>query len=236
VVLDPLEAQAYKALAKIGVYSYRWADAERGYRRALELSPNDANVHQEFGIFFLVPMGRLQEGIRELRRALELDPLSADIASHLAEAFLMNSRYAEAIAQAKRAVDLDPAFGRAHADLSSAYLQTGRYAEAFAELEERGRILGSPADSLGFAYAFTGRREEALAIIHQDEANNNIKPTKTAMIYAALGDKDRAFHWLEKAYEEKSATLIYLARFPAWSNLRGDPRFNSLLKKLGLPQ
>jgi eukaryotic-like serine/threonine-protein kinase len=236
VELDPNSSEVHSTLGK-GLEWLDWdlAGAEREYKRALELNPDDATAHHRYGVF-LVVSGRTDEGFKELNRALELDPASlpvnADLGGYYCSALRDPDR---GIRQLKKTIELAPDWPRAHFFLSNCYAEKGMWNEALQELQS----IGSPGVvPLARMYARTGKRDEALKIVaemKEREKKQLISPQAVANIYAALGDKDQAFEWLEKAYTARAPTLRGLKIGTAWDPLRGDPRFTDLLKRIGLP-
>ena len=226
--LDENLAEAHVALATPKMaYEWDWAMAEREYKRALALNPNDANARRQYGIQ-LMYQGRFREAIAEMRRSLDLDPLSARTSRELSTVFFHARVYDQAIEQGRKTLDLDPNYVRAYHTLGRAYLQKGMYTEAIAALTKWPDV---GTGFLGYAYAVSGRRTEAMEIIEKQKEKG--RSESVAMIYAGLGDKDRAFEWLEKAYKDH-LYLLTLKVNPESDPLRSDPRFDALLRRIGL--
>ena len=239
--IDDTLAEAHTALAQVlGNYVWDWPNAEREFKRAIELNPNSAMAHYFYAYTYLTSMGRLEEALTEMKRAQELDPLSLIINTNLGLTLIRLKRYDEAIVHLQKALELDPNFVLAHDRLSGAYAFTGRYEEAIAEAKEEvklGPTVGQGA--LAFAYACAGNRAEAMKLLKQLEQpppGSYPVPTTIASVYAPLGDKDRAFEWLEKGYEERDMFLAKIKVEPGFDSLRSDPRFADLVRRLGLPQ
>jgi serine/threonine-protein kinase len=238
--LDDSLAEAHTSLAFVKVqYDWDWAGAEREYRRALELNPNYATAHQWYSEY-LSAMGRHEEALREIRRAQELDPLSLIIHAVVGRALYFARRYDDAVAQCRSTVEMDPNFGVPHLFLGRAYVQQGKYEEALAEFEEFHRLSGGSAilAEVGHAQVLAGRRDEARQLLKeltQDPQQGKVAAGRIAYVYVALGDRDQAFAWLEKAYDEHSDTLVFLRVEPRYDSLRSDPRFADLLRRVGLP-
>jgi serine/threonine-protein kinase len=227
--LDDVLAEAHVALATPKMtYEWDWASAEREYKRALELNPNDANARRQYGLQLLY-QGKFQESIREMRRSQDLDPLSARTSRDLSAVLYHARLYDQAIEECHKTLSLDPSYVRAYHTLGRAYLQKGMYTQAIAALTKLPDAAG--AGFLGYANAVSGRRTEAMEILKKLKEKD--RSTGVAIIYAGLGDKDRAFEWLEKAYEDH-AYLLTLKVNPESDPLRSDPRFDSLLRRMGL--
>lgn len=238
LVLDDNLAEAHASLGLILIiYDWNWVEGIRHYRRAIELKPNFASAHRWLGDS-LVNNGRFDEGLAEIRHSVELDPFSVVHNMFLGRALNYARRYDEAITQLQRTLELDPKFERANYNLYEAYANKGMYSEAVATYVRGIESDGDLAHAAGTKEAFgkNGWRGflqyEAAYLQEQPEA----LPQDVAHFYARLGDKDKAFAWLEKAYEERSESLTWLKVDPAYDPLRADPRFNDLLRRVGLSQ
>jgi tetratricopeptide (TPR) repeat protein len=239
--IDGSLAEAHASLAHVKTnYEWDWAEAERLWRKAIALEPGYATAHQWFGIHHLAPMGRLEEAIAETRRARQLDSLSAVFNAFVGAALYFARRYDEAIEECRKAIDLHPDFGVAHWYLGRAYLQKGRFQESLAELQKAVTLSGgSPLmkGTLGVGYAMAGDRMAAkrtLDELQKLRAESYASPLDFAGIHVALGDRERAFQWLDEAVAEHSFHLIYLKVWPELDPLRKDPRFDALVLRLGL--
>ncbi|HEY3132941.1 MAG TPA: winged helix-turn-helix domain-containing protein [Acidobacteriota bacterium] len=237
--IDDTLAEAHASLANaIQNYDWDWAAAEREYRRSIELSPNYATARQWYALY-LDAMGRTDEAIAQIRKAQELDPLSMVIAANLGLIFYHGRHYDRAIEECRKALELDSAFSRAHWYLGLAYAQQLRFEEAIAEFQQAARSgdVTFPLATLGHAYARAGRREEAQKVLSELMAASKqryISPYAVATVYIGLGDKDRAFEWLEKAYQDRSEVFVWLKVEPLLDDLRPDPRFAGLMRRVGL--
>jgi eukaryotic-like serine/threonine-protein kinase len=222
-------------------YEFDRAAGEREIRRAIELNPNYATAHQWLGHDVLTPTKRFDESLASLRRAEELDPLSPIIGSNLGDALLYSRRYDEAIAQYKRTLSLDPNFAVAYFGLSTAYWQKGMSADAVTEIRKYIELSGDPTGQgeLGFYLARSGQREEALKILtalREQSAQRYVQSFAFALVYIGLGEKQMALDWLEKDIAEHGPNANYYAVTPEFDNLRSEPRFKDMLKRLNLPE
>ena len=179
--------------------------------------------------------------IAELERAGELDPLSLPINATLGRAYRDARRYEESINQCRKTLDIDPDFALAHWCLGVSYVAEKQYAEAITEMQRANIVGESPLYKygLGYAYAAAGNKTRARAIIEElkQESHTTYMPAYfIAAIYGELAEKDRAFVWLQRAYDERDPQITYLLLDPFMDPLRFDPRFNDLVRKVGLPQ
>jgi serine/threonine-protein kinase len=236
---DLAEAQAARALL-LAFHEWRLTDAEPAFRRALALNAGDATTHSWYAQY-LSAMGRHDEVLAENRRALELDPLSLWINTSSGIRLYWARRFDEAIGQCRKTLELDPAYFRARTCLALAYTQRGAHEDAVRELERDGsgreRTPVVLAD-LGYVYARAGRSHDAHAVITEltnRSTREYVTPYALALVHAGLGENGRALEWLERAGEERSPRLVFLSVEPAFDDLRGDPRFAALRRKLGLP-
>ncbi len=233
---DSLLSEAHLSLALVKLaYDFDWPGAEVEFRRAIELNPGFAWAHFWCGRY-LTWMGRYDEGTAELQRAKQLDPLSPFISIEMGlPAFFMH-RYDEAIENARKTVEMNPSFFFAHYVLGDQYVQKGDYASAITELQTALRLENSPTilAGLGRAYAAAGETTKTNSILHELSMRTYPPPYDIALIYCVMGKKNQAFDWLEKAYEDRNDALIWLKGDPRMDPLRSDPRFISLIRKLGL--
>jgi eukaryotic-like serine/threonine-protein kinase len=239
---DDSLAEAHNSLAWTKLaFDWDWMGAEREFKRAIELNPGYAITHHWYAEC-LAGMGRYAEALAEIRQAQELDPLSLIISSIVGWVFYFDRRDDQAIAEFRKTLELDPNFWVAHWTLGRAYEQKAMFVEAIAEIQKAIDFSGgSPLSlaALGHTYAVWGRRAEAERVLNELKESSKqgyISPYGIAAIHAGLGEKDQAFIWLEKAYEERSGWLIWLRAEPISDPLRSDPRFQDLLRRIGLTQ
>jgi tetratricopeptide (TPR) repeat protein len=218
-------------------YEWDWPSAEKEHKRAIELNPGYATAHQRYSIL-LILMGRTEESFAEMRQALELDPISLIINSGLGLRFYNARRYDQAIEQLQKTLEMDPNFFHARFHLGQVYVQKGMYAEAIAELNKAVELSKDHAlAALGYAYATAGQRGEArrvLAELQELSKRRYVSTVDVAVIHAGLGEKDQAFAWLEKAYQERAGKLVFVGIEPKFDSLRSDPRFHDLLRRMRL--
>jgi len=238
--LDDSLAEAHASLAYIlRCFDWDWPAAEKEFRRALALNPNYAAAHHWFAIS-LAGFGRSEESFREIARAKELDPLSLPILTSAGWIYYLFRRNDLAIAELQKALEMDPHYPRAHFLLGQVFEQQRMFPKAVAEIE---KALGSPRPgdphaSLGYIYALTGRRAKAEKILRemtQLSRRRYVPAEYFAEIYIALGERDRAFEWLEQAFEQREAYLCYINVEPRYDSLRSDPRFRALLLRMSFP-
>jgi len=234
LALDPNLADVHGALARFKEFhDWDFPGAEREFQRAIELDPNNATFHDQYGDY-LDRMGRYQEGEREEQLAQQLDPGS----DHLMDGYSHRGAYGRFLEIARNQVEAHPDDFYAHHYLSEACLRTGRYKEAIEELQRVAVLAGyaGMARPLAKAYAASGY-QGALRLWAKDleqAQGNPASPTHVAEVYTYLGDKENAFKWLEKAYSERDGFLVGLGG-AEWQSLRSDPRFHDLVRRVGLP-
>ena len=240
--LDSNLAEAHASLGLIAPFNnWNWADAEQHYQRAIDLDPNYATAHHWYAEGYLMPVGRADEAIAEIRKAQELDPLSAVIATDLGKELYFVRRYDEALVELRRALELDPNFTSAHNWISDTLVEKRMYSDAIVELEKTKPFREERVyvRQTAYLYARMGRNAEARAALAkalQLSKDKQVSSGAVALTYAALGDKDASFQWLEKAYTERSSFTTSLKYWSVFDSMRGDPRFADLLRRVGLPQ
>jgi tetratricopeptide (TPR) repeat protein len=240
--LDPNLAEAHASLGLIAPFlNWDWTTAKQHYERAIELNPNYATAHHWYAEGYLIPMGRMDEAIAEIRKAQEMDPLSAVIATDMGKELYFARKYDDAIVELRRALEIDPNFVSAHNWISDSLLEKGNYQEAVAELEKTKpfREERTYIRQTAYLHARMGRRAQAqteLAKALQLSQGKSVSSGAVALTYAALGQKENAFLWLEKACEENSSFLTSVKFWTVFDPLRSDPRFADILVRVGLPQ
>lgn len=238
--LDDTLAEAHSSLTYPLIhYDFDWLRAERAYKRAIKLNPNYATAHHWYALY-LIKLARSRESLQEIQRAQSLDPLSLIISGGAAWIYYFARQYDEALACCRVTLELDPNFGRSYYFLGSIYEQQGRYPEAIAAFQKGIEKLGGSlitSRDLAHAYGLAGEREQAQAILDQLNElarQQYVPPIYQAIIHLGLGEHERALDWLERAYEDRSYWLAFLKIDPRFDRLRGVPRFQRLLKKIGL--
>jgi TolB-like protein/predicted Ser/Thr protein kinase len=233
--LDDSLPEAHSSLAWVkAAYDWDWLGAEKEFRRAIELNPNYVVAHQLYA-YTLVIVGRPEEAITEDRRALEVDPVSVVSNEDLAAVFYFARQYDEAIKQAGKTLELDANAPVANSVLGQAYLKKSMYNEGIAQFERMSAAGNTQLEYLGFAYAVAGRRadaEKALGQLNEVSKQKYVSANSIALIYVGLGQKDKAFAWLEKAYEDHVPVAISVDSM--YDSIRSDPRFADLLRRMNL--
>jgi TolB-like protein/DNA-binding winged helix-turn-helix (wHTH) protein/tetratricopeptide (TPR) repeat protein len=234
--IDDTLAEAHVALARVKMlFDWDWRGAETELKWAIVLNPSSSDAHFPYSNY-LTAMGRFEEAFAEAKRARDLDPLSLKTNAQLGWAYMHARRYDEAIVQYIKAVELDPNGGWAPGQMPWGFTLKGDYTQAFAEYEK----IGTPANDpfLGYLYAVSGKRKEALQVAHELERLSKtqyVSQYDIAVPYAGLGDKDRALFWLNRAYEERATQMYTLNVDPWFDSLRPDPRFQDLLRRMNFP-
>jgi serine/threonine protein kinase/tetratricopeptide (TPR) repeat protein len=244
--LDETLGEAHAALAYAEwFYDWDWPTAEREFKAAIKLNPNSAVSHHRYSECLLT-RAQFDEGIAEMKRSQELDPISTQTLGGIGHTYLLMRRFDESIPHFQKTLDLYPNAAFIRAQLAWAYTMKRMYPQALAEydkiaepdkaVEAENQLV---ADGLGWVYAVSGRRADALKIAKEVEELSShayVDFYQLATIYAGLGKKDEAFRLLEKGYQQHSAGMAYLAIDPFWDNVRSDPRYADLLRRIGLPQ
>lgn len=241
IQIDDQLPEAHAALAfALGLHFWDWPNCEKEIRRALELNPASPDAHGVYAIAFLIPHGRLEEASAELKRALELEPNDFFVNFVAAYALVASRRYDEAIAQYRKASEIKPEFHDLWWDIGMASALGGRKDEArqaFLRASQiRGRMNWKP-DPVEWALLGDLRQAKAQAVgLEGWAARTNPRPMEIVYTYAALGDRDRAFAWLEKSFAVRDEWLVWLKVDPRIDPLRSDPRLKPLLKRIGVEQ
>jgi len=241
LAIDETLAEAHALLGIVrAFYEHDWAGAEAEFTRALRLNFGSASAHDWYG-YYLTAIGSKEGAFNELALARELDPLSNKINLVLGLSFVMARQYDKAIEQLKKTIEMDPDFWLGHLWIGWSYEQIGKRDQALEELSKAFKLGASPYATayLGYVQAVAGRTAEAEALVHalvEHFTQRYVSPHHIAIIYAGLGQRDKAFEWLEKAYEHREEILVFLNVDSTWDNLRQDPRFHDLLRRIGLPK
>lgn len=237
--IDDSLSEAHTSLAYVDFHTWRWQSAGQSFERAIELNPNNDRAFRWYSAY-LSAMGRVREGILMCERGLRLDPLSPHTRTQLGRHFYYAREYDRAINQCREVLDVHPEWPDAHAVLGLTYLQKGMIEEATAAFRKTNRLLPGDPETvmlLGCAYAYAGKHKETLDVIGKltrFSSQRYATPHLIAWLYSTLRDADKAFEWLEKAYEYRSYSLAHLKISPLFDPLRSDPRFDELLRRIGL--
>ena len=237
--LDNTLAEAHTTLAlALWYYDFDFPQANREFQRAIELNPNYATGHQQYGNNTLSALGRFDDAIAEGKRAVELDPLSLVINADLGMNYHYARRYDEAIAQLRKTLEMDPGYYYAHVDLGQVFAAKRTFDQAISEYQKARALNDDPfvLGLLGHAYASSGNKREALKILEQLKEISRrryVSMYSFAIVYLALGDKQEALRWLEQCYQDRAGADIGWIRVDALVDpLRGDPRFEALAEKI----
>jgi len=241
--LDDTLAEAHAALGIAHDEDWEWAAAEREFGQAQTLEPTSARTHILYG-FHCLALGKLDEARAQFQRGVELEPLNLNDGYNVAQADFFKGEYEKSMAEANKVLEIDPNFANAHAMLRRNYYMLGKYEEWLEEWEKEVRLTKDAGDLARLegakqGYAKSGIRGAFKAMLEVDQSlakRTFVDPALFAQDYAYLGEKDKAFEWLEKAAAEKSDFMQFLMVDPAFAPLRGDPRYAGLLKRMGLPQ
>jgi TolB-like protein/Flp pilus assembly protein TadD len=238
--IDDTLSEAHAALANVGVAKWDWQGAEREFRRAIELNPNNARAHLQYALSCLALTDRLDQALQEAERVQALDLVSPEVHGRFAMLLHCARQYDRAIGLARKALEMNPKAVGAQNMLGRSYAQKGMLAEAVAAFETAEGFSARRshwAASLVGLYVKSGRRAEAekLAEIWKRRPRREFSHAESmAMVYAGLGDRDEAFRWLDQAYQEHWMRLPWIKISPEYDNLRSDSRFQVLMKKMGL--
>jgi DNA-binding winged helix-turn-helix (wHTH) protein/TolB-like protein/Tfp pilus assembly protein PilF len=239
--IDDSLAEAHTSLAFVNMhYDWDWSGSEKEFKRALALNPNYATAHQWYAVW-LMAQGKTAASLEEERRAQRADPLSIIIMTDTAQLLIYAGRHDEATKQAQRVLEIDAAFPLAHLYLAVAYIEKKDYPAATTEFQ---KVLAINKEDpwalsgLAQAYVLVGQRGKSEAILRdllQRARSQEDLTIELAKVYAQLGENDRAFAWLEKAYRNRTGSLILLNPVPDFQTLHHDPRFADLDRRIGLP-
>jgi eukaryotic-like serine/threonine-protein kinase len=240
IALDETLAEAHTSLGWVTfIYDWDWAAAEQQFRRAVELNPRYSTAHQWYS-WFLAAMGRFEESLEHGRTAAELDPASVSIRRSMGWLQYYARQHDGALDNLRRGLAMDPTAAETHRLLGLVYLQQGSLDEAAAAFKEA--LANSPNDSLalaglGHVAARRGRADEAMAILAELDAKAKLRyvsPVAQAQLYVTLDQRDRAFEWLDRAYQDRRGWLAYLKIEPMLDGVRDDARFQRMLERMRL--
>ncbi len=238
--LDDSLAEAHTSLGFVyTIYDWKWAAAEKEFRKALELNPNYAPGHGWYS-WLLAAVGRPSEGLRESRLAMELDPLSPMILTNAGWTSMISRQPDEGVVPLRRAIELEPGLGMAHATLAIVYAQQGLRAEALAAARTAQQVDHSPLvmAMAGGAIAKAGDLAEARQVLDrvtEIAKTHSVCPYEIGVIHAHLGQTDDAFRLIEKAFQVRSQCLPFLKVDPQFDPIRGDPRYEEMVRRLAFP-
>lgn len=242
IELDPNLAEAHASLANIRMtFNKDFAGAEKEFQQAIQLNPNYPTAHHWYALL-LGSLRRFDEAKKEILRAQQLDPLSLIINRTVGDVYLWAREYDAALEQFKKTLEIDPNFPPVHEDLATVYSMKGRYDEALQEMNTaialNGRLPHYVA-SIACIHAKSGHKLEAQKMLNEllaREKTDYVSSSDIALVYIALGDKEKAFERLDQAVNHGQNTYLNLKVGPAWDSLRDDPRFADLMRRAGLPQ
>jgi len=237
--LDGRLAEPHATLGAIYDYSWQWEESEKEFKRAIEINPNYPTTYHWYSIL-LKNIGRNDEAAAMIKRAQELDPLSSVISINVSRMYQIQKNHEASIQNSLKIIELDPNFGPAHQYLALSYLRQGRNAEALAESEKAVGLTkrsGITVGDLGYVYASSGKRNEALVLVKELEDKYTRKEANgqdIACVLVALGDKDKACEWLEKDFQSRNGRLPEIAWLLEFDSLRDDPRYKDLRRRMNL--
>ena len=237
--IDDTLAEAHTSLGLVKEhFEWDWKGAEQEFKRAIELNPNSATAHHWYGDY-LANMGRSEEGLRETRKAQELDPLSLIINTSLGWQLYLARQNDQAVEQLRKVLDIDAKFAPARRMLEEVYAQMGKHKEAVAEREKALSLSGGPELAASIEEDFTksgykGVLQSWLDGLTEISKHGYVSSFSIAEAYMRMGEKEKAFDWLEKAYEEHDSGLVSLAVEPMFDRARSDPRYRDILRRMKL--
>ncbi|HEY8716630.1 MAG TPA: protein kinase [Candidatus Acidoferrum sp.] len=243
LALDDSQAEAHALLAGAYDNDWEWAPAAREFERALQLEPNNSRIHVLYGLHFIT-LGNTDQAIAHFQKATQLDALNLNAMCNLGAAYVNARRYDDAIAQLNKVLEIDPNYASGHQFLSLVYEAQGKY-DLWLDEWEKAAALSNDADLLAVSkaaraeFAKGGYRaaiKRAAEVLQEQSKRVYIDPAIIAGDYGVLGDKDKAFFWLEKSFAEKSDLLRILKSSSYFDSLRSDPRYANILRRMNLPQ
>jgi tetratricopeptide (TPR) repeat protein len=248
IELDPNHAESHLSLATIKFFhNWDFDGAEVSLNKALSLSLNSSLINQVHG-WFLIAKGDFTKAIDKMEQAVILDPLSLPLMSYLADAYSFAGRFNEALAQYDKIIEMDPSYRRGFEGRGMIYLAIGDNEKAVENLEQYHKLIGNPLkglSSLGHAYAAAGRTDKAFECLEKLKQREKAEPNTIlhmdyAFLYSGLKDFDQAFYYLNKTYEQRIGIaclgMIFCIRYPMLKELKSDPRFKELTRKMGIDE
>ena len=221
------------------LYEWDWEGAEREHKRAIELSPSNASSRNLYAHYLWI-LGRFEEALEENSHAQKLNPLSRNVAQTRATILMTMRQYDRSIEEYKTLLEMSPDYYTARFWLAFPYAFKGMHDEAVATIEEAMAVSGRGAPIIwtakGMIYSIAGKKDEAKKTLDQmleQSKKSYVAPWMIAIVYMGLGERDKAFEWIEKAFKERDHWLVYLKVSPVVDNLRSDPRFPKILKRMG---
>jgi Tfp pilus assembly protein PilF len=231
--LDEGLAEAHASLGYVKHrFEWDWAGAEQEFKRSIDLNPDYATAHQWYG-WYLITVGSFAAALQEFERARQIEPLSLYTNLTVGAAYFYLSDYDRAAAQFRKVIEMDPSFGAAHRWLAKTNGGLGKQ-----KVVTISNSSASAQAALGYAYSIAGKQAEAreiLATLQRLAKTRYVSPYSLAAIYSGLRENDHAFEWLEKDFQERENSLVFLAVDPQFVNLRSDPRFANLVRRVGIP-
>jgi DNA-binding winged helix-turn-helix (wHTH) protein/TolB-like protein/tetratricopeptide (TPR) repeat protein len=218
-------------------FDWNWRGGETELKKAIAINPNNPDAHRFYAVLLTV-LGRSDEALNEMEHARRLDPLSLIVNALKAQSFFYAGRDAEAIEQSNKTLEIEPDFWIAHIMLARIYIRQNRLDEAVIEAKKAGEFSGGNSEAISlaaYALAKSDRRDQALAMLQELKTRSNqhyVPSYNIAMIYNGLDNREETLNQLEKAFEEQDARMIILKVEPKWNNLREDPRFIDLMKRV----
>ncbi|MFQ5818329.1 MAG: tetratricopeptide repeat protein, partial [Terriglobia bacterium] len=240
--IDDTLAEAHTSLAYVKHrFDWDWSGAEREFQRAIEVNPNYATAHQWYALY-LSTMGRHEEALAAIKRAQQVDPLSLVMSTGVGRILHFARRYDQAIEQYRKTLEMDPNFASTHIDLAMTYEAKGMYDEAVAEYLKGRTLRGEREEDLAAlrqAYEESGWRgywQKELELLQERSRRSYVAPFMMTLTYLRLEEKEQVLAWLERGYEARGAGLVFLNAVSAFDLLRADPRFQELVRRVGLPE
>ena len=242
LALDPTLAEAHASLAMVrAFFDWDFAAAEDHFRRAIELNPSYPTAYQLYGLV-LALQKKPADALRQIRKAQELDPFSVVINMNVGWILYFAREYDAVIEECRRTLELDAHFATSYWMLGQAYREKRMHSEAIAQFSRAVELSGGSRiqrANLGYAHAVAGMRAEAEQVIEtlrRESEQAYFPPYFVALIYLGLGEREEGFAWLEKAFTERSAGVMFLQADPMFDPVRDDPRFSDLIRRVGLPE